>query len=164
MKIIKAFIPLFTGYSLLTANAGTWNDQNRLAAEVWRKVDESYYDRTFGGSDWFGIRQELVQRQYSSDEEVYKSLQSALLKIGDKYTKFLPPNQYNTIMNSALGELCGIGVELENTDAGVRIVSAQSESPAAAAGLKTGDVVLDVDGTDSSALSAEEVAALIRYV
>ena len=47
-----------------------WTDRNRLAAEVWRSVDESFYDRTFNGNDWFKLRQDLVKKEYKSDEEV----------------------------------------------------------------------------------------------
>ena len=27
-----------------------WTDQNRLAAETWKAVDEGFYDRTFNGN------------------------------------------------------------------------------------------------------------------
>ena len=130
---IKQLITTFVSAFSLTAFAlpaypadDSWTDRNRLASEVWRKVDESYYERTFGGQDWFTLRQEIVKRKYNSDEDVYKALQTMLLKIGDKYTRYLPPAQYNALMNSALGELVGIGVELEATSEGyVKIINLQ---------------------------------------
>lgn len=128
-QVITTFISAFslTTFSLPAHPADdTWTDRNRLASEVWRKVDESYYERTFGGQDWFALRQEIVKRKYNSDEDVYKALQTMLLKIGDKYTRYLPPAQYNALMNSALGELVGIGVELEATSEGnVKIINLQ---------------------------------------
>jgi hypothetical protein len=42
----------------------SWTDRNRLAADAWRAVDEIYYDRTFGGNDWFKLRQEIVKKNY----------------------------------------------------------------------------------------------------
>ena len=39
--------------------------------------------------------------------------------IGDQYTRYLTPIQYNTLLNSAKGELTGVGLELlpkENGD------------------------------------------------
>ena len=41
-----------------------WTDRNRLAADAWRAVDEIYYDRTFGGNDWFQLRQDIVKKSY----------------------------------------------------------------------------------------------------
>jgi carboxyl-terminal processing protease len=104
-----------------------------------------------------------VKQSYNSDEDVYQALQVMLQKIGDKYTRYLPPNQYNTIMNSALGELCGVGVELELTaNGGVKIINIQPDSPAAESGLRIGDLFVNVDGSDARTISAEEVAALLR--
>lgn len=50
-----------------------WDDRNRLAAELWRTVDEIYYDRSFNGNDWFAIRQSIVKKSYKNDEEVEKN-------------------------------------------------------------------------------------------
>ena len=66
-------------------------------------------------------------------------------------------------MSSATGELIGIGVELEQSpDKGTVIVRTEEDSPASLAGMMKGDVVLNVDGTPTEKLSAEEVAVLSR--
>ena len=53
-----------------------------------------------------------------------------------------------------------LGVALENADTGVGITDVQSGSPAADAGLKSGDVITAVDGTDVTTAAA--VATAIR--
>ena len=57
-------------------------------------------------------------------------------------------------------------MELEATTttspAGVVIVRTEDGSPAQLAGLKRGDVVVNMDGSDAAGLSPEEVAALAR--
>ena len=84
---------VFSGLIPAVSSAMEWTDRNRLAAETWRTVDDIYLDRTFNGQDWFKLRQDAVKRSYSSDEEVYKSLQTMLNKLGDKYTRYLTPAQ-----------------------------------------------------------------------
>lgn len=117
-KNFRSAVGLVIGCSMLVSSnspvmAGEWNDQNRLAAEAWRAVDEIYYDRTFNGNDWFKLRQEIVKKDYKSDDEVYKNIATMLTKLGDKYTRFLAPAQYTALMNSAQGELTGVGLELQ---------------------------------------------------
>jgi len=63
-----------------------WTDRNRLAAETWRAIDEGYFDRTFGGQDWYKLRQSVVKKKYTSDNELYQSLSEMVSKLGDKYT------------------------------------------------------------------------------
>lgn len=142
-----------------------WTDRNRLAADTWRAVDEIYYDRSFGGNDWFKLRQEVVKRDYKTDAELYEALSTMLGKLGDKYTRYLPPARYSALMNSALGELTGVGIELLSRDDGKVVISnVQDDSPAQAAGLQSGDVLVNVDGTSTVGLGPEEVAALSRYL
>lgn len=146
-----------------SAFGADWTERNRLAAETWRAVDEVYVDRTFNGKDWFQLRQDVVKRSYKSDDEVYAALKAMLANLGDKYTRYLPPAQYTTLMNSAVGELTGVGLELlGQEDGGVRVVNIADGSPAVGSGISPGDVLVNVDGTATTGLSPEEVAALIR--
>lgn len=139
---------------------------NRLAAQTWRTVDDLFYDRTFNGQDWLQMRKDVVKRKYASEQEAYSALDAMVAKLGDKYTRFLTPAQYSAIMNSATGELVGIGVELSNSaDAnalGVLIPNVEESSPAQEAGLKAGDLLVNVDGTSVLGKSAEETALLVR--
>eukprot|EP01039_Chlorochromonas_danica_P007141 gene7141-7894_t len=145
------------------STAGEWNDRNRLAAETWRTVDQLYMDRTFNGQDWFHLRQSIVKKTYDSDEAVYTAIKEMLNKLGDKYTRYLPPSQYETLMGSAQGQLIGIGVELGTREDGkIEILRVESDSPAEKSGLRHGDILVKVDGNNALQLSAEQVGALLR--
>ena len=152
--IASATVALSTIVSVNPAAfAEEWTDRNRLAADAWRAVDEIYYDRTFNGKDWFKLRQ----------EEVYDSIAKMLLNLGDKYTRYLPPAKYDILMNSAQGELTGVGLELLGLDDGtVMVNNIEEESPARASGIMRGDILRNIDGTSTEGLSPEEVAVIIR--
>ena len=97
--------PIISPCSVLADSV--WTDRNRLAAETWRSVDEIFYDRTFNGQDWFKLRQQLVKKDFKTDEEVYDGIQKMLDMLGDKYTRYLTPAKYDALVNSAQGELTG---------------------------------------------------------
>lgn len=164
----RAVTALGVGLCLFTATpakaAGGWSDKNRLAAETWRVVDESYVDRTFNGKDWFKLRQDVVKRDYKTDEEVYDALRGMLSNLGDPYTRYLPPAQYSALINSAVGELTGVGLELmaNAEDGSVRVVNVADGSPAIGSGILPGDILENIDGTSTAGLSPEEVASLVR--
>lgn len=109
-----------TAYSLLStfllplapAQAIEWTSFNRAAAEVWRTVDDLYLDRSFNGKDWFALRQQLVKRNYESETDFSSAMKDALMQLGDKYTRYLTPAQYDALLSSAQGSLVGIGAEL----------------------------------------------------
>ena len=45
-----------------TAQAKEFTDAQHFAAEAWRATDKLYYERTFGGADWFRARSDLIQQ------------------------------------------------------------------------------------------------------
>ena len=69
--------------------------------------------------------------------------------LGDKYTRYLPPSKYRSIVDAATGTLAGVGVEISsNKDTGKIFVSdTEPSSPASTGGIRKGDVFLEVDGT-----------------
>ena len=170
--LVAPIVPPATPFESMHLEAGMvayaddkWDDRNRLAAEAWRVVDSLYYDRNFNHQDWFGLRKSIVKKSYKDDQELYGSIKEMLMKLDDKYTKYLTPSQYNVILNSALGELTGVGIELLPLESGdIKINNVYDDSPAKESGLAVGDIIINVDGTEtkSNNLSPEEVASLLR--
>ena len=157
--------------SLSSAVDSSWTDKNRLAAETWRAVDENFLDRTFNNQDWLKLRMDVVKKQYKTNEEVYDALKDMISKLGDRYTRYLPPAQYTALMNSATGDVTGVGLELATLEDGsVQVNNIAEGSPAFTLSIEKsdipkampGDIISNVDGSSTKGLSAEEVASLIR--
>jgi carboxyl-terminal processing protease len=140
-----------------------WTEERRTIAETWRVVDGLYLDRTFNGKDWFKVRQSGLYE--NSGEPVAARVRHMLTQLGDKYTRYLTSSEYEAMMLNTVGHLVGIGVELEKADQGDSspvVVRVDDGSPAELAGLRAGDVVVNVDGAHTSKLSAAEVSSLMR--
>ena len=84
--------------------------------------------------------------------------------IGDRYSVYRTANQYSDYKAENSGTLVGIGVSvtLAGDGTGVLILSVYDGSPAEAAGLKAGDVIVGVDGTRVENKTLDEVAAIIK--
>jgi hypothetical protein len=94
----------------LSSDFNSLSDEQKLVAEAWRLVDNSFLDRTFNGQDWFGLRQRYVKQRYKTTEEAQSAIEQMLSLLGDKYTRYLSPAKYNSLVNSATGTLAGVGI------------------------------------------------------
>jgi len=138
------------GLNLEHANAadyGSLSEEQRAVAEAWRVVDNSFIDRTFNGLDWFDERQKIVKAKYKTPDEAQKAIENLVAKLGDKYTRYLSPSKYQSMVNSATGTLAGVGCELSTNKDGLVIASdVEANSPASKGGIKPKDIFVEVDG------------------
>lgn len=165
----KVFAAAVLAGILVSLNSGidfAWalSEPQKLVAEAWRIVDQSYVDRTFNNHDWFKIRMKAVKRPYASMDESYNAIREMLQLLDDPYTRFLTPEQYDNITSSASGDLAGVGVEMlpSRLDEKLVVSSAFENSPAERSGVHANDVIMAIDGEDVSNLSPDEAAARIR--
>ena len=80
------------------------------------------------------------------------SLDAILEAIGDPYTFYMTPEQYQSFNQSVNGRtVVGIGATVETAyDGGYRVMSVLPDSPALEAGIQPGDILTAVDGVPTS--------------
>jgi carboxyl-terminal processing protease len=144
--------------------ADALTEPQKLVAEAWRIVDQSFVDRSFNNHDWFKVRMKAVKRTYVSVDDGYSAIREMLSLLGDPYTRFLTPNQYTSLTSSASGDLVGVGVEMlpSRVEGKLIITSAVENSPAERAGVRPNDSIVSIDGEDISDVTPDEAAARIR--
>lgn len=110
------------------------------------------------------IRQKFVGRGELTDEQLtYGAIRGLIDALGDTgHSVFLTPEALAADNQSLGGTVTGIGVLLGDRGGRPVIVSVISGGPASRAGLRSGDLILEVDGEDVSRLLPEEVAPQIR--
>ena len=93
----------------------------------------------------------------------YGAAHGLVAAVGDPYTVFVEPPAHQLETQSLAGEYGGIGVALSQSAAGETVLSPYPNSPAAAAGVQDGDVLLAINDTPIQAgATADQVTALIR--
>jgi len=96
----------------------------------------------------------------TAKEMIYKAY---LASYGDKYTVYYTPDECKNLLESTTGKFEGIGaVCRKNDDGTVEIMDAYEDAPAYAAGLRNGDIITTVDGTDITGLDLTSTVALIK--
>lgn len=82
---------------------------------------------------------------------------------GDPHTEYFTPTEVKQFNDQLNLKFSGIGAEIGKNDAGVlQIVAPLDGSPAKKAGIKTGDLIILIDGKDASNLSVTEAVSRIR--
>jgi carboxyl-terminal processing protease len=143
---------------------GLKDSPKALVDEVWQIVNRTYVDGTFNHTDWQATRQQLLSKNYSSKEQAYEAIRTALKKLDDPYTRFLEPQKFTELRQQTSGELSGIGAKLalDKTTKVLTVIEAMIDSPAFKAGLKSGDQILAVDGKPVKGLEVDKAVSLIR--
>lgn len=125
-----------------------------MADKAWEKANvvEKFIDKYYWKTD---VSDEKMA------EYAAKGIVSAL---GDKYSAYFTQEEYETASNTVNGEYAGIGITLTAEDKTNKkiITEVQGDKPGAKAGLKTGDEVISVNGTDVTQLSLSDTVDQIR--
>jgi carboxyl-terminal processing protease len=101
--------------------------------------------------------------QAGSDETLtYAAIRGMLASLGDRYTRFLEPEEYKEMMDRNRGEFGGIGAKLQRMQNKVVIMEVLKDTPAMRAGLKKGDQIIAVDGENAVGLSITKVVEKIH--
>ena len=109
---------------------------------------------------------DIIQRDYyrgvSRDQLLDKSLGAAVKSLDDQFSNYFSPKDYADFQEVTQGQFSGVGMTVEETDQGLRVMTVYDGSPAAKGGLKPGDVVVAVNGHSIAGDSSEASTARIK--
>lgn len=113
-----------------------------------------------GQVDTSGLNQvyDVLRSKYDgnlTDQDVNTGVKRGLVQAtGDPYTSYFTKDEYQQFNSDLQGQYSGIGAEVGKKGDTVEIIAPLDDSPAAKAGLQSGDIILKVDeyavGQDST--------------
>ncbi|MEM9264672.1 MAG: carboxyl-terminal processing protease CtpA [Cyanobacteria bacterium P01_F01_bin.13] len=141
-----------------------FTEQQKLVMEVWRIVNRAYLDETFNHNNWWFTRENALKRPLNTWEDAYQEAQAMLQKLDDPYTRFLPPEQYQSLQTNTSGELLGVGLQIakDEDNQHLRVIAPIVGSPAERAGLSPKDEITAINGISTQSFSLDEAAARMR--
>lgn len=93
----------------------------------------------------------------------YGAINGLIQALGDEgHTRFLTPEEVERQRTEVSGKFYGIGAQVGVEDGFPVIIAPLDGSPADQAGVRAGDVIMEVDGEDVSSWSLDELIKIIR--
>jgi len=140
-----------------TMNTNTANSNSDPITEV-EKLDLARFWNV-----WGKIQQKYVDARHIDEQTaIYGSIKGLVASLDDPYSAFMTPEETDLFQSSLNSELEGIGAELTMEDGLLVVVSPLKDSPAEAAGLKPGDIIIEIDSTETIDYSFFEAIQAIR--
>jgi carboxyl-terminal processing protease len=111
---------------------------------------------------WDVVHNQYVDQPVDDELLMQGAIRGMLEALGDPYTAYMPPTEYQQLNESLQGEYEGIGAWVDISGDFLRIVSPMPNSPAEEAGIKPDDMVIAVDGEDMTGIDGDIVLQSIR--
>lgn len=140
---------LFTCFIYTNAFALTKNE-SIIPPELQKKLEEVYGK----------IKSDYVDN--IDDKKLMEGAINGLVTNLDPHSSYLDIDAQKDFTAATSGEFSGVGIDTGMEDGLVRVVSPIEDSPAYKAGLKTGDLVFEIDGKNVKGMTLSEAINKIR--
>lgn len=111
----------------------------------------------------------LMQEKYPFKEKVptdrakiYGAIQGMVSSYKDPYTVFFPPQEAKLFGAQVKGSFGGVGMEVGMKKGLITVVAPMKDSPAEKAGIKAGDIVVEIDGKKTEDMDIDTAISHIR--
>lgn len=115
--------------------------------------------------DLFGDIFERIRAQYVEEVDGADLIEAAIdgmLTSLDPHSSYLSPDDAADMRVQTRGEFGGLGIEVTQEDGWVKVVSPIDGTPADAAGIQSGDLIISVDGETLLGLTLDDAVELMR--
>jgi len=146
LLVIIIVISFGAGYILGQTNFSSSLEGLDIIEQAWDIIFTEYIDRS----------------KLASSNLSHAAVEGMVESIDDPYTSFLEAEYYEIGMSSLEGEFDGIGAYVTIQDEQLMIIAPIADSPADKAGIKAGDIILEIDGEPVIDMSLAEAIIKIR--
>jgi carboxyl-terminal processing protease len=146
IKLKKIFISIFISVLLINESIA---------------VEENIYNKI----DLFGEVLNKVKKEYVDEVDQSKIMDAAIngvLQSLDPYSAYMSPSMLKNMQTETSGEFGGLGIEVGMESGVVKVISPIDDSPASKVGIKAGDFIVKINGTQVQGKSLSEAVELMR--
>jgi carboxyl-terminal processing protease len=120
---------------------------------------------TYRQLDLFGEVFERVRADYVqnvSDQQLIEAAINGMLSSLDPHSSYMNAKDFRDMQVQVQGEFGGLGIEVTMENGIIKVVSPIDDTPAAHAGLKPGDLIVQIDGQPVQGMSLNDAVERMR--
>ncbi len=114
--------------------------------KAWRLLDEKY----------------VAAASSTPQDKVYGAIKGLAESTGDPYTVFFPPEEAKMFESDIAGNFEGVGMEIDVKNSILTVIAPLKNSPAEKSDVRTDDMLIKIDGKDTSNMSVNQAVKIIR--
>ena len=128
---------------------------------VYSKNSNILYEKI----DLFSEVLEKIKQEYVNEvdqAEIMDSAINGLLQSLDPYSAYMSPKSFEGMQTDTRGEFGGLGIEIGMESGVVKVISPIDDTPAANAGIKSGDYIVRINSQQVQGKTLTEAVELMR--
>ncbi len=122
-------------------------------------------DSTYQQLSLFGDIFERVKANYvvepPSDKLIYNAVNGMLSGL-DPHSSYMNQKQYSDMQVETTGQFGGLGLEVTQADGLLKVITPIDDTPASRAGIKPGDIIVDIDSHSTDGLDLNDAVDKMR--
>jgi carboxyl-terminal processing protease len=125
-----------------------------------RTEADTYKQLNLFGEVFERVRNDYVEEK--KDQELIEAAINGMLTYLDPHSSYLDLDSFKDMQVQTKGEFGGLGIEVTQENGLVKVVSPIDDTPAARAGIKTGDYITHLDGEPVVGLTLNQAVDMMR--
>lgn len=134
-----------------------------VTGKMNKESEESVDNVSTALKDFRKLIDEYYIWDIDEDKVLDETIKGYVNGLGDEYSEYMTAEDWEEYQTNALGNYVGIGIYMgQDKNDNVVIISPMEESPAEAADLQAGDVIVEVDGESVAGQDTSTVASKVK--
>lgn len=155
------FMVAVIGYSAVTGKYLVMGKNKVTTANQNQLIDQETADKIDEVSQYMNL---YYYEEYNLDDIRTSMIKGIVSGLGDPYSVYYTPEEYQSLQESTSGNYYGIGAGLtqDKDTMEVSITKIYKGTPSEEAGLLKGDIIKTVAGTEATSMELSELVKMIR--
>jgi len=126
-----------------------------------RSVPEEETELMVRASKVVNLLLEWLPTEQDPADIVYDGI-SGMLEVLDPHSNYLDPRTFHKMRSRQEGSFFGVGIIISRRNGKITVIAPMAGTPAAAKGLRTGDIISAVEGQTTEDMNLDDVVDIVR--